>query len=94
MMAISPLVPPGFANIPIPVNPAKVRSTRPVQPTSRPRRDVGPVARISGGRDAAARKIPQTFAELEALQILSVETRRALLELSDDHPLSGPHPTD
>ena len=94
MMAILPLLPPGFANIPIPVNPVRVRNTRPVQPTSRPRSVVGPVARISRGRDAAARKNPQTFAELEALQLLSVETRRALLELSDDHPLSGPHPTD
>jgi hypothetical protein len=94
MMAISPIVPPGFANVPIPVNPARVRNARPVEPTSRPRRDVDPVARISRGRDAAARKNPQTYAELEALHLLSVEIRRVLLELSEDHPLSGPHPTD
>ncbi len=92
-MAISPIVPPGSANVPIPVNPIRVRRPRPAQRTSEPL-DITPVGRPSRTRETADRKTPRTYSELEALYLLSVETRRALLELDEDHPLNGPHPTD
>ena len=92
-MAISPIVPTGFANVPIPVNPLRIRRPRPVDATSEPL-DITPVGRTSRIRAPADRKTPRTYSELESLYLLSVETRRALLELDENHPLNGPHPTD
>lgn len=84
------LKPVGFERFPPLVNPTKVRITgrgrdTPVVDQAKPLLPVNPT------KHDDRRERDDTF---EKLYKLTVDTRRDLLLLSDEHPLNGPHPTD
>ena len=74
MLSITPV---GYERFPIPVNPIQVRRPQPVTPSPAARRaePTGPIRAALGDDDRQARE------SLERLYLLTVETRRSLLDL-------------
>ncbi len=83
-------VPIGSERQPLPVNPIQYRKVQPLSSRKPPRR-AEPPAPVRAVPD---RRNQEPHASLEHLYLLSAETRRSLLDLDPENPLSGPHPTD
>ena len=83
-------VPVGYERQPIPVNPIQYRKVKTVSSHAASRR-AEPLAPARAISDQPGQNTRQP---LERLYLLSVGTRRAMLDLDPEHPLNGPHPTD
>ena len=84
------IVPIEYNSQPIPVNPIQYHKVGPVSALPAPRQ-VEPLVPIQAVSDRPGQNARQP---MERLYLLSVETRRSLLDLDPEHPLNGPHPTD
>lgn len=82
--------PVGYERLPLPVNPIQNRKTQLVSARPAPRQ-VEPLVPVQAVTDRPGRKARDP---LERLYLLTVGTRRSLLQLDLEHPLNGPHPTD
>jgi hypothetical protein len=84
------LKPVGFERFPPLVNPVKIRISGRGRDTP-PLDEAKPVLLANPTEHDDRRERDHTF---EKLYKLTVDTRRELLLLSDDHPLNGSHPTN
>ncbi len=84
---MSNITPVGQERLFIPVNPSRPREVYSTAPHPKPRRieSLAPARATSRRRDRG---------NTEWFFLLSVETRRSLLDLDLEHPLNGPHRTD
>jgi|SaaInl7_135m_RNA_FD_contig_31_55893_length_390_multi_3_in_0_out_0_1 hypothetical protein len=81
MLSITPI---GYERFAIPVNPIRVRRPQPVPPRAEARRTepMGPIQAALSRSDQKSRD------PLEPLYLLTVETRRTMLDLDPEHPLN------
>lgn len=87
MLSIAPIE---LSSQPIPVNPVQYHKVGSVSSRLAPRQ-VEPLAPVRAISDQPGQN---TRHPMERMYLLSVETRRSLLDLDPEHPLNGPHPTD
>ena len=85
MTEIAPI---GYERFPFPLN--QVRKPVPVK-SRPPLRRTEPIAAASL---TSNQQDQMEHGSLERQFLLSVGTRRSLLEFDPEHPLNGPHPTD
>jgi len=80
----------GLRSLPIPVSPLRPAEVEHIDIKAKPTvvvKPVQPVSETRGFLDRPKRTFEQSLP-------LSAETRKALLQYQEDHPLNGPHPTD